>query len=161
MDTELLHLELRAAEGRTVAGVIVKYGTIANIGSLAEKFERGSLKIGEDLILNLQHDRGAPLARTGGGLTVTDDGDEVEFVAEIAPGPRGDQALADVKSGLLTGASAEFTVSDDEITGNLRTIRSAELVGMALVDNPAYEDSIIAMRAAMVKVPKPRLRYQI
>ena len=38
---------------------------------------------------------------------------------------------------------------------------AAELVGMALVDNPAYEDSIIAMRAAMVKVPKPRLRYQI
>ena len=123
MDTELLHLELRAAEGRTVAGVIVKYGTIANIGSLAEKFERGSLKIGEDLILNLQHDRGAPLARTGGGLTVTDDGGRGRVCRGNCPWAARRSALADVKSGLLTGASAEFTVSDDEITGNLRTIR--------------------------------------
>ena len=54
--------------------------------------------------LTLQHDRGLPIAI----MTVSDSDDAMRFRAEIAAGARGDQALSDVRAGLLRGASVEM-----------------------------------------------------
>lgn len=163
MDAErLVFGELRAdIDRREVSGVVVRYGSEAHIGNLIEKFASGSMKIEPDIALNVQHDRTQPVARTGAGLEVTDDGAQVTFTATLAPGRRQDQLLADVQAKLLRGASAEFIPVADSVSGNVRTITDAKLAGLAIVDTPAYPDSSIALRSAMIKVPKPRMRFQI
>ena len=72
-------MEIRFAEirheGRTLSGVAMRYGSIAKLPWGPERFAPaafGDVKAA-DVILNFQHDRSRPLARTGGGgLLLTD-----------------------------------------------------------------------------------------
>ena len=85
MKTEFRFCEVRR-EGRVLSGTAITYGDVARVGSMRERFAPGALGdlAGADVLLNVQHDRAQPLARTGGGgLTLTDSATGLEVRAEL------------------------------------------------------------------------------
>lgn len=144
--------ELRAeGDGRRLTGVALRYGSEAVIFGERETFVAGALGdvARADILLNLQHNRSRPIARTlGGGLTLTDTAEELRAEVVLPVGlPDADAALAGVRAGIYRGLSVEFIASRDRYDGGLRTIESAELVGLGLVDKPAYSDSEVKARS--------------
>ena len=101
--------ELRQ-EGRRLSGVAVTYGEIGQSPFGPERFESGAF--GDlsktDVILNFQHDRGRPLARTGGGLFLDDSEKSLDIRAELPVTTEADNVLELVKAGVLRGLSIEF-----------------------------------------------------
>ena len=90
-----------------------------------------------DLIVNVQHDRARPLVRTGQGLVIEDRAQAVTLHAELPAGLDQDQALANVRAGILRGLSVEFVAVRERMDGGTRVISEARLKDVALVDRPA------------------------
>ena len=147
-------------EGRSLSGVAVTYNTPTVIYDFREQFQAGAFGsvAALDVILNRQHDRRMPLARTGGGgLTLTDSTERLEVVADLPSTRDADDTLALIVAGVLRGLSLEFAASKERWEGNLRTIEAAKLSAVAVVDRAAYSDSTVEVakrhQAEFVKVP--------
>ena len=147
MDTEFRFVEFRdAGEGR-IEGTVVRYGSFAELGGgLRERFAPGSI-LHSDVIANIQHERSKPVARTGAGLTLADSPAELRASIAMPDTAYGREARELVKAGILRGLSMEFLTRQESWEGSERTILSADLVGIGIVDRPAYPDSVIAERA--------------
>lgn len=147
MDLERRFIELRR-EGRALSGVAVTYGSEAQILGFRERFDTGEFGNVRDLnvILNRQHDRRMPLARTGGGgLELRNSSTALEIAAELPQTRDADDVLALVEARVLRGLSLEFMAKRETWRGDLRTIQRATLSGIGVVDRPAYSDSAIAL----------------
>ena len=148
MNTEFRHFEVRA-DGRQLTGIAVKYGDVARLPWGRERIEAGAF--GEvdavDVVMNVQHDRGRPLARTGGGgLVLTDAMDALTINATLPETREANDTLALIQAGILRGLSVEMLASGEHRQGNTRVITRARLVGVAVVDSPAYPQSVIDAR---------------
>ena len=142
--------ELRQQGARTLTGIAMRYGNVANMLLGGERFESGAFGNVEaaDVILNFQHERPRPLARTGGGgLTLLNDQRRLLMRAELPNTTDADDALELVKTKVLRGFSIEFFAREEHFEGRVRVVTQADLVGLALVDRPAYSDSTPALRA--------------
>ena len=146
--------ELRyEGEGRTLAGVAVRYGDVATLPWGRERIEArafGDLA-DADLILNAMHQRARPLARTqGGGLELTDRGDLLEVRAVLPETRDADDALELVRAKVYRGFSIEFVAEGERIEGRgagaIRVVERASLRALAVVDKPAYGDSQVSTR---------------
>ena len=150
MKTEFRFCEVRR-EGRVLEGTAISYSDTARVGSRAERFLPGSLgpDVGAlDVLLNVQHDRARPLARTGGGgLTLSDSAAALEIRAELPETREAADTLALVEAGVLRGFSLEFQALRERMEGPTRVIQSARLVAIGIVDKPAYPASKVAARA--------------
>ena len=148
--TERRACELRASEdGKAIDGVVIPYGQNAIIREeFTERFLPGSITFG-DVIANVQHIRSKPLARTGGGLTLTDSATELRAKIELPDTVDGRDVRELVRLGVLRGLSAEFRTVRDQWQGSERTIHEAQLVGLAVVDQPAYLGAGIEAREAV------------
>ena len=154
MSTEYRFFTFEALEARDGGPSILKgvmpYGAEARIGkTFTEVIRVGAFTLGDgdgDVILNLHHDRAAPLARTnGGGLVLTDSPEALRIEAEI-PVYRAD--VADMlKRRILRGISVEMLVDEEAWTGDRREIIKARLPGLALVDRPAYSGASAELAA--------------
>ena len=147
--TEYRFCEVRR-EGRTLSGRGVVYGDVANIGGRSERFLPGAFgdvsKL--DVILNAAHDRARPLARSdGGGLTLTDTPAALEVVATLAETRESSDTLALIDAGVLRGFSIEFVPLQVRMEGATRILVKARLAGLAVVDRPAYQQSVVSARA--------------
>ena len=141
-------LELRAdADGvGTVEGVVVRYGDVSP--AFNESIDAGAfgdLK-SADVIVNHQHVREQPLARTGSGLTLTDSDADLRASIELPDTQLGRDVATLVRSGVLQGLSTEFYISEFAIRSGLTHVTAAKLTGLAVVDRPAYPDSRIGLR---------------
>ena len=145
------HADLRAEGGdsRVVSGIAVRYGDEARLAGFRERIARGALTLpARKANLTLQHDRSQPV----GILEWQDDDDALRFRATLTEGPRQDQALLDVRSELLRGASLEFpppkykTLEIDSEKGPLMEILEAHVLRLSLVDDGAYPQSAIGLR---------------
>lgn len=148
MSTERRGIELRALDPgspRTVSGTAVRYGDTATIGGqFLERVVPGAFRLAPTVMLNIQHRREMPVARTGAGLELEDGSGSLEFRALLPETRLADDLLEGIRAGLFRGASVEMNVRSDEWTAGarpLRTIRSAMLHAIAIVDDPAYPDS--------------------
>ena len=145
---EYRYAEFDDSDGRTLLGTVIRYGDVSTATPVgAERFESGVF--GDiptlDTILNMQHDRKRPLARTGGGGLVLTDSDERLRIEATLPETRdGDDALELVEKGVLRGFSTEFISRQESDRNGVRSISQAALPAIALVDRPAYAGSIIA-----------------
>ena len=148
---EMRFCEVRA-EGRTLTGTAIKYGDTATFAWGKERIEPNAFAPLGDAILNAQHDRTTPLARTdGGGLTLLDGTDALEIRAELPPTRSADDVLELVRAKVMRGLSIEFVPLQERSDANVRIIERARLVGVSVVDTPAYPASAIeARRAALV-----------
>jgi len=150
MQPERRYAELRA-DGRRLAGVAVRYGDTAALPWGEERIEPGAFGdvASADVVLNIQHDRGRPLARTGGaGLDLRDSPAALEVAAELPDTRDAADVLAMVRSGVLRGLSIEFVPRAERDDAGVRVIEAADLVGMAVVDKPAYPASALSARGA-------------
>lgn len=162
MQTEFRYCEMRAdADNRNVAGTAVKYGDEANIGGLfTETIERGALRFASDgILMNVQHDRGRPIARSdGGGLTLLNSDQCLEVSAHVVETRDGDDCLQLVKAGVLKGLSIEMHVTRDKWNADYtkRAIQDAVLTAVAICDKPAYGQSTLTVaRAACPTASEP------
>ena len=154
---ERRYFELREADGRRLSGVAVRFGDVAKLPWGEERIEAGAFSPLGDVILNTQHDRGRPLARTGGGgLDLRDDGSALTIEATLPATREADDAIELVKSKILRGLSIEFRAVKERMEGKTRIIERAELHAVAIVDSPAYPQSEI--QARMKEAPKPQRR---
>ena len=145
-------VEFRATDAGVIEGVLIPYSTPSRIGGVFnEEFSPGSVRVLPGLLANRQHDRARPLARLGHGLDITDTGAEVRASMTLPDTSEARDVKALVQAGVLTGFSAEFRViAEDWPAVDRRVIREAELMGLAVVDNPAHESALIAeVRAKM------------
>ena len=135
--------------GRELVGTLMRYGDLSthNMSGSPERMEAGVFgDIGNsDVILNFQHDRRRPLARTGGGgLVLTDSAESLEIAATLPNTRDADDALELVREGVLRGFSSEFYTRRSRRDGNTNVIQAAHLPRVGLVDEPAYPDSLVA-----------------
>ena len=136
------------SDGRKIKGVAVRYGDVAKLPWGNEKIAPGALDF-DDVILNLHHNRSAPLARTnGGGLSVVDDGQTLRLEADLPDIQEANDALTLIRKRVLRGLSMEFTVDDEVQQGDTVEVLKGKLVNVAIVDRPAYPDSYIEARRA-------------
>lgn len=144
-------IEYRAAAG-TVEGTAVDYTDAARIpgpggGILLERIQPAAFGSIGDVVLNSMHDRQKPLARTGGGGLVLDDGPEaLRARIELPDTTDGRDARILLNRRVLRGLSVEMRVRDEEFKGRERIISRADLCGLALVDRPAYSMSVAALK---------------
>ena len=138
-------LEYRAENGR-VSGVALRYGDVATIGGqFRERFE--PLAFGDvsglDVIARLQHDRGRPIGRTGGGgLELTDSADALRAELVLPTTQGGADAAELLRLRILRGWSVEFEATAERYEDGVRVVEKAELKGLGLVDQPAFDDSL-------------------
>ena len=142
--------ELRQLGERRLVGTAVRYGDTAKLAFGRERFMPGAFGDVKacDVILNRQHQRTLILARTGGGGLTLDDNERRLLVSAELPETREAQdAIVMVQRKLLRGFSLEFRAREERFENRTRIIERAELVGVSLVDTPAYSDSQVALRA--------------
>ena len=153
-------IEYRAGAGGGAGPVLegtVPYDSIGLApGGVRELFESGSLDaMADDLILTRDHDRSLPLARTGGGgLEVEAKPDGLHVRAELADTTLGRDTLELVKAKVLRGLSPEFVAVEASMAGGVRRIRKARLVGLSVVDTPAYPEAEVEARAEAKWTPR-------
>ena len=140
MDNELrCSIELRESEGKPsrLVGVLLPFGVQAQ--DRAELFERGSVSWAEGgIVLNRMHQRGSPILR----FTPVESGDKLLIDVELPSTRAGDDARAEVKSGLLTGLSVEFKSIKENFVGGIRRISKGYLSAAGLVDNSSYPTTV-------------------
>ena len=110
------------------------------------------------MLLNVQHDRGRVLARTGGGgLTLNDTPESLEIRAELPETAEANDTLALIGAGILRGLSLEFQALRERMEGPTRVIQSARLIAIGVVDRPAYQQSVVSARAEV----EPPARWEL
>ena len=132
---------------------MLRYGDVAVFPwGDKERFEAGAFgDVSQlDLILNLQHDRGIEIARTGGGgLTVTDSPMQLDIRADLdREDPDALRTLRKVKNNILRGLSVEFMPLKHRLEpggdGSYTVVHEqAELRGAGVVDRPQYKQSTL------------------
>ena len=160
MDLEKRYFELdrRANDdtGRVLSGTAIRYGDLATFPWGKEKVQAGAFSPIADVILNVQHDRARPLARTGGGLTIKDDSERMAIRADLPDTREGDDSLVLVRQNVLRGLSIEFYSEAERTEADVRIIEKARLVGIGLVDTPAFPRSEVEARMRSTRGPAPR-----
>lgn len=149
MDVEKRYFELRqeGEDSRRLTGVAVRYGDIAQLPWGKERIDAGAFAPIDDVILNAQHDRSTPLARTdGGGLELQDGTEALTIVAKLPDTRPADDVLELIRKKILRGLSIEFLPKAERMAGGVRVITRAKLSGVAVVDRPAYAQSEIEAR---------------
>lgn len=158
---ERRYVELRQGAGRTLEGTAVRYGDTAALPFGRERIEAGAFGSIGDVILNSQHDRQTPLARTGGaGLELADSAEALAIRADLPETRAADDVLALVRSGVMRGLSIEFRAVSERIEAGVRVIERAVLSGVAVVDSPAYPASEVEARMATRPPTRRRQNYR-
>ena len=145
---EYRFLGMRQA-GRVLSGTALRYGDVARIGGQREKFLPGSFPDVEraDILLNRQHLRERPLARSnGGGLTVSDSPQALSIRAELPQTADSNETLELVKRGVLRGLSIEFEALRESQENGTRVVSLSKLFAVAVVDSGAYPASTVEAR---------------
>lgn len=133
-------------DDRTLRGRAITYGDVASLpGGLRERFRAGAFGgdvAGLDVILNRQHQRALPLARTnGGGLVLIDSAEGLDIEATLPETAAANETLELVRSSILRGLSIEFAIRDFRMIAGTREVTAALLAGIGVVDKPAYPES--------------------
>ena len=146
------YCEFRFDGNRTISGIAMRYGDVAKLPwGEKERFEPGAFGdvSSADVLLNKQHQRSIPLARTGGGgLSFSDSSTELTITADLPETRDADDVIELVKKRILRGFSIEFLPKDYVIDREkeIVVIKKAKLLAVAIVDRPAYNQSTVNPR---------------
>ena len=152
--------ELRATQGRKLAGYAAVFNTRADImGIFTESIAPGAfaatLASGNDVVGLVDHDASRLLARTrSGSLRLAEDARGLSFELDVPDTTLGRDVLALAERGDIGGASFGFRVpkGGDEWHGDDRTLRNVELVDISIVNAwPAYPETTVQARMRNTK----------
>jgi len=136
--------ELRATAGRTLRGVVVRYGEIAT--DRPERFAPFAFDpLPAAVPVNVQHREAMIVTRD---VDLHDGPEALRMAARVPTGNQGDAVLGMVESGMLTGLSSEFVPLVDPRIGGVRVVQRALLAGVGVVDSPSYKGSTVEVRQA-------------
>ena len=141
-----------------LSGTAIRYGDVATLPFGKEAIDSGAFGNLEDsdLILNRQHDRGKPLARTGGGgLIIEDSSTELKLRADLPDTEPAREAITLVRSGVLRGFSIEFRALREYVKDRVVHVAEGRLFGISLVDRPAYPESQVLRHEVIDMGPEP------
>ena len=132
----------RTGPGRLV-GTLLKYGERAT--DRPEVFEPGALRWPDNGIpVTRQHVRSEAVVRAVPEVR----GDAVVIDVPLPDTQRARDVATEIRSGLLTGLSVEFSAVRARVVGGVRRISEAVLGGAGVVDSPAYAGSGVEVRHA-------------
>ena len=132
--------ETRQSPGR-LSGVLMPYNTKAQ--DRQEMFELGALTWpAEGILVRRMHDRASPLVKVVPYL----DGTDLRIDSPLLNSTAGRSVAEEMRAGLLTGLSVEFSATKETRRGGLRVIQSAILGGAGLVDFPSYQGAKAELR---------------
>ena len=142
MKLERRYADLTDIEGRTLTGMALPFEVEARVGTMRERFARGSVQSTGEAVLNRQHQRAVPLAREPETLTfeVRDNG--LWMSATLPETRESDDTLALVKARVLRGLSVEFVAKRERFDSGVRVIEAATVYGLAVVDSGAYQTGL-------------------
>ena len=90
------------------------------------------------------------MARTGGGgLELIDTREALNIRATLPITQDANDTIALILGGVLRGLSLEFSAVAERMEGETRIVERAELRGLAVVDRPAYSDSLVQAQAEL------------
>jgi len=135
------------SESRTITGQIVQFDTPANASTGKVLFKSGSL-IPASVKLNLEHDSARPIGKTL-SMELAPDGKSINATFKISKTTAGSDAIQEAMDGLRDGFSVEANVSDHGFNEDgTMVVNQAELVGVALTHNPAFDQARVSHVAA-------------
>ena len=83
-------------------------------------------------------------------MVIHDDSDALRMTATLPNTPTADEVLTLVRTGILRGVSLEFRSKREHFDeSGTRIIESADIVGVGVVDRPAYKHSTVEARAEL------------
>ena len=133
------------SESRTITGQIVAFDVVANASTGKVLFQSGSIEPAS-VKLNLEHDATRPIGRS---IDMKKHYDKIEATFKISQTSAGNDALVEAMDGLRDGFSVEaeateFAYNED----GTMIVSKAELVGVALTHNPAFDAARVERVAA-------------
>lgn len=148
-------IQITAADSikRTIAGRIVSFNETANASTGKVMFKDGSLTP-TPVKLNLEHDPTRPIGKSL-LMDFSSDNSAIDGVFKIANTNAGSDALVEAQDGLRDGFSVE--VMANEFTydkAGTMVVSSGEIVGVALVTNPAFKSARVSDVAATEAEPE-------
>lgn len=160
------HLTRTGGDARTVGGLCVPYDRptiVSDDGgrtSYRERFVRGAFdpkQIAEAhrIELTYRHDD-TLLGRIGKATQFEDRPDGLWGMFHVREGTVGDQALALVDDGFLTGLSISALAHRSGRDGNGTIVRQrVHLEAVGLCEQPAYDDALVSVRRSRIDVERP------
>lgn len=134
-------------ESRVISGRIVPFNEVGTPNIGRTMFLEDSIQIPDvqAIKLNLEHDRTKPVGRAT-NIESKKDGIYADF--KIANTTAGSDALVEAAEGLRPAFSIEAVGQEAEVIDGVTVFSRAELVGVALVTNPAFSSAEITKVAA-------------
>ena len=131
----------RIGPGR-ITGTLLTYGELASDRPMV--FAENALSWeGSGVVLNLQHDRTKHLAR----FAPTADGARLMVDVRLPDTVGARDCVTLIKSGVLTGISAEVIPESEDSVNGIRRVTKGRLVAAALVDAPSFRSSKVSVHA--------------
>jgi len=135
------------SEARTITGQIVAFDTAANASTGKVMFKSGSIEPA-NVKLNLEHDSARPIGKTL-KMELSPDGKSINATFKISKTTAGSDAIQEAMDGLRDGFSVEANAKDFGYNEDgTMVVNSAELVGVALTHNPAFDSARVSNVAA-------------
>lgn len=140
-------VELR---GREVTGLVAPVGEVAVVqdsrtgAMIREVIMANAFSVADDVSLNLQHQPSNVVARPP-ALRFSESSQGLRMSARL-DGPDADLGYELLNRRTLTGLSAEYLDLDRRSNGGIDEVHAAKLVGLALVDRPAFAGASVQLR---------------
>ena len=135
------------SESRTITGQIVAFDTAANASTGKVMFKSGSIDP-KNVFLNLEHDSSRKIGKTL-SMELAPDGKSINATFKISKTTAGTDALVEAMDGLRDGFSVEANAKDFAYNEDgTMVVNSADLVGVALTHNPAFDSARVSNVAA-------------
>jgi phage head maturation protease len=139
------------SEARTITGQIVAFDTPANASTGKVMFKQGSLNP-SSVTLNLEHDPSRPIGKSL-DMTLSADGKSIDATFKILPTTAGNDALVEAMHGVRDGFSVEANATDfGHNADGTMVVNAADLVGVALTHNPAFDSARVSNVAATEEI---------
>jgi len=123
------------------------FDTPANASTGKVMFKQGSLNP-SSVTLNLEHDPSRPIGKSL-DMTLSADGKSIDATFKILPTTAGNDALVEAMHGVRDGFSVEANATDfGHNADGTMVVNAADLVGVALTHNPAFDSARVSNVAA-------------
>jgi HK97 family phage prohead protease len=135
------------SEARTITGQIVAFDTAAKASTGKVLFKSGSITPA-NVKLNLEHDSARPIGKTL-AMELSPDGKSINATFKISKTTAGSDAIQEAMDGLRDGFSVEANAIDFGYNEDgTMVVSKADLVGVALTHNPAFDSARVSNVAA-------------
>ena len=135
------------SEARTITGQIVAFDVPANASTGKVMFKSGSLNPA-NVKLNLEHDASRPIGKTL-SMELSPDQKTINATFKISKTTAGTDAIQEAIDGLRDGFSVEANAIEfGHNEDGTMVVSKADLVGVALTHNPAFDSARVSNVAA-------------